>query len=178
MELPVTYQNETVGRLSIVQQGLYYQFEAACTVACTEPLRLYAVCGLQSKPIGVLPKDGAFTKRISLRETGELPQYAVLGNADNGFFPWRGAVEEETVTDAYLKTGDTEMLLALPVSDGKEVPLIGHAGQMTPVTVCGRACLQLPLIDGKPVVPELPDDEAELQPQIPDRMLFEALEIL
>lgn len=189
MELPITYHNETVGKLSITQQGLYYQFAAACTVSCTEPLRLYAVCGFGSKPIGVLSKDGILKKRISVRETGALPTYAVLGNTDAGFFPWCGMLEGEKVSDAYLKAENGQMLLALPVTDGGEVPLIAYAAQMTPVTVCGRACLQLPLVDSKPVLPE-PPEEPELREEpeqldgeatqvpAPDTMFFEVPEEL
>lgn len=158
MELPVTYQKETVGRLTVTQQGLYYRFEADCTVTCTEPLRLFAVCGFNSKPIGVLSREGSLNKRISVREAGKLPSYAVLGKTDAGYFPWCGVIDGETVADAYLKGEGAQMTLALPVSDGMEVPLIGFAAQMTPAAVCGRECLQLPLEDGRPVQPE-----AELQ---------------
>ncbi len=162
MELTVTYQAQPVGKLRVEQQGLYYLFDAACTVSCDKPLRLYAVCGLQSKPVGVLPKDGTLKKRISVRQTGELPSYAVLGNPDDGFLPWCGTIDGETINEGYLNCEEGRSLLALPVSDGAEVPLIAYASQMTPVTVCGRDCLQLPLKDGKPVLPPTEPDTKEM----------------
>lgn len=165
MELTVTYQKQAVGKLRIGQQGLYYRFDAACTMPCDKPLRLYAVSGMQSRPIGVLSKDGTLNKSISVRQTGELPAYAVLGDPDDGFLPWCGVLEEETITDAYMKTDGAQSLLALPVSDGAEVPLIAYASQMKPVTVCGRDCLQLPLENGKPILPSEEADDPEPSPE-------------
>lgn len=185
MELSVTYQTTTVGNLKIEQKGLYYLFEASCTVTCMEPLRLYGVRGLQSMLIGVLSKDGTLKKSISVRKAGDLPAYAILGNADDGFYPWCGIIDAEKISDAYLKTEAGQSVLALPVSDGEAVPLIGYASQMTPVTVCGRNCLQLPLQDGRPVLPpqeipeaddpELPEEDTEELEEL-DPLLYETPE--
>lgn len=155
MILSVTYQGNDTGTLQIERQGLYYHLDADCGISPTKPLRLYAVNGFAIRSIGVIGRDGSLHRRLSAREAKPLPQTAVLGLESGGFLPWCGEVDGETVRDGYLRKDGPDVLLALPVTDGGEVPLIAYAAQMQPQTVDGRACLVLTLQDGKPLpVPE------------------------
>lgn len=156
MDCSVTYLGKESGTLHLEQQGLYYLCTANCDFAPTEPLHLYAVSGLSSRPIGVLSKEGMLQKRISVHSFGKLPACAVLGTEDGGFLPWRGIIDAERIDDAYLKQDGDTQLLALPAEEGAEVPLIAYAQQMRSLTVCGRNCLVLPLCDGRPVLAEEP----------------------
>ena len=160
MDCSITYQGSPAGTLRLEQQGLYYLFTANCSFAPTEPLHLYAVSGFLSRSVGVVSKDGTLQRRISVHAFGRPPAYAVLGREEDGFLPWCGVIDAETITDAYLKQDGDTQLLALPAQDGAEVPLIAYAQQMRTETVCGRNCLVLPLYNGEPLLSEEPDPAA------------------
>lgn len=158
LNLSIYYEAQKAGTLEITKQGLYYQYCAACSVHTDSPLRLYVIRGMESIKIGVLSKDGELKKLRSVREAGATPAYAVLGREEEGFLPWCGTVDGELITDAYLRSDGETAELAIPVKDGQALPLVAYASQMEPCTVCGRSCLLLPLVEGKPQPPALQTD--------------------
>ena len=161
MNLNVYYEGQKAGELECTRQGLYYLYRAACGIRTDIPLRLYTVCGMRSVKIGVLSKEGELTKKLSVREAGETPVYAVLGREDDGFLPWCGTVDGELLTDAYLRADGNTAMLAIPAKEGQALPLIAYAAQMEPCSVCGRDCLALQLTDGRPQLPEEPEKSEE-----------------
>lgn len=168
MECSVTYRGKPSGMLRIERQNLYYRCTAECAFRPQKPLHLYAVRGMKSVPLGVISEDGTLRKTVSVRMMGELPNGAVLGEEDNGFFPWSGVVDAERITDAYLKDNGETQLLALPAADGAEVPLVAYAQQMQTAAVCGRPCLVLTLFGGEPkqtFFEKLPEEEMPPMPE-------------
>lgn len=162
MNLPINYHGEPKGKLTVQKQGLYVLFSASCSFVPDTPLHLYAVSKMQSRPLGVLSRDGTAEKKLSAREAEPLPEAAVLGREENGFLPWCGTVAGETIPDAYLRHDGDKMTLAIPVEDGGEVPLLAFASQMEQQTVCGRPCLTLNWENGKPLTqPDPVIDEPE-----------------
>lgn len=77
MEYPVLYGKETVGKVTVCKEGLYYHFLCRCQTVGNTFLRLYAAAGNQNTCLGVMvPEKNCLcletrlpTKRIG---TGEL----------------------------------------------------------------------------------------------------------
>lgn len=160
MEICIYHQGQPGGTLQITQQGLYAEYKAACTFLPAEPLHLYAVRGFETEPIGVLTREGTLSKRFPLSQRRQTPDCVVTGTDECGYLPWRGSIDSETIAEAYLKCEGTHQALALPITDGGEVPLLAYAAQMEQATVCGRPCLILLLENGTPIQNQIPDTDA------------------
>ena len=60
-EYKVTFQNRTVGRVSVRKQGLYYFFCCRCIVEGDELYRLRFIYGNEMEDLGILvPMEGSF----------------------------------------------------------------------------------------------------------------------
>jgi len=143
MELEIYYRGRAVGRLQIRHQGLYEELTAECGCFASGIQRVYALSGSDITPLGVLsPRNGGlgFYRRLSRRSLEGKLERAVAGTSWQGFFPWRGRVEDKELENAWLSPEQ----LAQPFVPGREIPLIHWAAQMHVANIQGEQCLLLP----------------------------------
>ena len=72
MELPIIFDEKTVGNCHLEEQGLYWYLEATCEVLSDRVERLYCGC----RRLGVLEREGehlCLRRRISKQSYPELP---------------------------------------------------------------------------------------------------------
>ena len=155
LEYPIFYHGEKTGRVSVEPDGLYYRLTARCAEPGRGIWRLWGCLGLGSRCLGVcIPAEGGLRleKRVSRRSWLELPEVFVLGREAEGFRPWQGVVEAQTLPDAMLRENSdgTQTLAVFAPPDGP-VPLTEYLSQMRESELDGRACLLLdwPLQEGE-----------------------------
>lgn len=164
MECPITtpvyYNAQVVCQLEVERQGLYYHFHCCCHLEPTRILRVYAICGMQIVPLGILmPKDGAFVldEKISARAWPlDAIDTAICSFCpEDSALPWRSVVDGVTV-EGWLRRQENGYELLLP-DTGEEFPFPANRQDAKP-TVCGDiACLSLPL-DAAGQLLTTPDD--------------------
>ncbi len=149
MEYPIIYQGTEIGQITVEEDGLYYRLSARCAEPDRGIWRLWGCFGLESCCLGVcIPEsDGlGLEKRVSRRSWRELPTCFVLGREAEGFQPWRGTVEEQTVPDAMLReNADSTKTLAIFAPPEGPVPLAERVSDMREAELDGRHCLLLEL---------------------------------
>lgn len=109
LRLPVYYDGQEVGQLQVELTGLYYHFRSRCRLHADRVLRLYAVCGFRSVPVGILmplQEEFVLDERISAR-SWELERIdaMVCGYCpDAGVMPWIGTVDGVRLDRCWLRT--------------------------------------------------------------------------
>ena len=147
MDYPISYHGEETGRISVELDGLYYRLSARCEEPGHGIWRLWGCFGFESRCLGVcLPAEGGLCleKRVSRRSWPELPEAYVLGREADGFLPWQGVVEAQTIPDAMLRdNGDGMRTLAIFAPPEGPIPLAEYVSQMREGELDGRPCLLL-----------------------------------
>lgn len=70
----VTFGKQTVGKVQVLRQGLYYRFVCRCQLSGEVMCRLWVTCGDKRENLGlVVPMDGGFglDTRIPVKRLGE-----------------------------------------------------------------------------------------------------------
>lgn len=160
MDEPIFYQGRQAGTLQIVSDGLYWQLTAFCERFSGEIQRLFGAEGWRTEPFGVLIPDGMglhLHRRLSKHACPSLPKAWIVGREADGWRPWRGTVEGQSIPDAMLRGQGEGCELALP-AEGEGLPLAEYVPQMRPLTLEGREYLVLPIPNGVPeAAPEAPE---------------------
>lgn len=149
MEYPVYHGEKAVGGVSLVRDGLYYALSADCEDFSPGIWRVWGVNGLQAYCLGVLaPEEGRLRlrRRLSAHALPKLPKTFLAGRGEDGWLPWRGALTGEECCAGYVREDGSA--LAVPFSRELPLAVFEHAPELKPVTVCGKACVELPLRDG------------------------------
>lgn len=152
MDYSIAYRGKEIGTLTVTEDGLYWQLTAWCQGSLQGVQRLYGAEGLRSEAFGVLAPAGEHLhlhRRLSRRSCPSLPERWILGREAEGFLPWMGTVEDQSVPDAMLRSDGAGQTLALP-ADADPMPLAEYAPQMQPLTIGGRAYLTLFLRNSVP----------------------------
>ena len=93
---PVHMGSSAVGKVRVIQQGLYYVFRCRCRVGETVMCRLSVCCGEKREDLGiVVPVDGGFglETRLPVKR---------LGQGELAFFLTpKGTLEAETIIPVY-----------------------------------------------------------------------------
>ena len=149
LQYPIFFQGAEAGQISIEPDGLYYRLSARCAEPERGIWRLWGCSGLAVRCLGVcIPADDGLRleKRVSRRSWAETPQCFVLGREAEGFRPWRGVVEEQTVPDAMLReNADGTQTLAIFAPPEGPVPLAERVSEMREGALDERPCLLLEL---------------------------------
>ncbi len=160
MDRPIYHQGRQVGTLRAVPDGLYWQLTAFCEPFSGGVQRLYGAEDLRTEPFGVFVPDGKglhLHRRLSRHGCPDLPELWLAGRETDGWRPWRGTVEGQSVPDAMLRGQGEGCELALP-AEGEGLPLAEYVPQMRPLTLEGREYLVLPIPNGVPeAAPEAPE---------------------
>lgn len=163
MDYPISYHGEETGRISVELDGLYYRLSARCEEPGHGIWRLWGCFGFESRCLGVcIPAEGGLCleKRVSRRSWPELPEAYVLGREADGFLPWQGVVEAQTIPDAMLRdNGDGMRTLAIFAPPEGPIPLAEYVSQMREGELDGRPCLLL----GWPQAEEVRIENGELR---------------
>ena len=166
MEYPIDYRGRQVGTLTVTRDGLYWQLSAWTEPFAEGVQRLFgcdpdgAVCFGVFAPSG---RELSLHRRLSVHAFPTLPNLWTAGRTVDGFLPWRGTVEGQTVVDAMRKPLPDGALLAL-AADRDPIPLAEYAPQMQTRTLDGRAYFCLRLSGG---VPSLPAEASEPETEVP-----------
>ena len=70
----VSFGNQTVGKVQVLRQGLYYRFVCRCSLSGDVVCRLKVVCGGREESLGVVvPMDGGFglDTKLPVKRLGE-----------------------------------------------------------------------------------------------------------
>lgn len=146
--IPVYFDGQQICQLQVERLGLYYHFTCRCSLQSPRILRIYAVSGVQTVPLGILmPKDGEFVldEKISVRMWKLAAiDAAVCGySPETGVLPWRGEVDGVTVDGWLRPTSDGhELLLA---ENGAGFPLPANWQDAVSKTCGGIPCAALQL---------------------------------
>ena len=149
MQYPITYHGTEIGKISVEPDGLYYRLSARCAEPDRGIWRLWGCFEWESRCLGVCipgPEGLGLEKRVSCRSWPDMPTCYVLGREAEGFLPWRGSVEEQTVPDAMLReNADGAHTLAVFAPPEGPVPLAERVSEMREAELDGRPCLLLEL---------------------------------
>lgn len=116
---PICYMGRTVGKATVVQEGLYYCFTCKCRTMGEGIFRILIRCGDKESYLGILIPEGdgcVLSTRLSVRKIGcGEPTFQLVGKheeSDELFVPIRP--EEpfaylEKLKNAYLQIREGQM---------------------------------------------------------------------
>ncbi len=127
-EYPVYYDGNTIGKVQLIRQGLYYRVICRCRAPMEPVLRLYAVLGNKRENMGVIlpAEEGAsLDRKIPAKRFGEgTVQFMLsqgLGNHPGRFIPI--SPEEpfayiERLKTAFLECRQGKIGICIPETPG------------------------------------------------------------
>lgn len=172
MKIPVYYDGQELCQMQVEQVGLYYRFSCRCRMQPKRIMRIYAVCGFDVTPVGILmPVRDEFVlnEKISVR-TWPLPTIdaAVCGYVPGeGALPWRGEIDGVLLDKCWLRTLDDGYELLIE-EDGGAFPLPAALPEVERRQYGTLVCAALRL-DARGAVRTTGDADQE-EPQIPAAM--------
>lgn len=177
MEYPIMYRGAPVGTLTVTADGLYWQFSAWTDLFADGVQRLFGCSRDASECYGVFAPAGkglSLHRRLSRHAFPDLPEKWIAGKASEGYLPWCGTVEGQTVADAMLMTQQGKVTLALP-ADRDPMPLAEYAPQMERITLDGREYLCLALQNGLPELQKDTQQQSDIAIQQPQERAAQKL---
>lgn len=162
MKLPVYEAGAQRCLLSVEREGLYLHFSCRCDLSGGGMRRVYAVCGMQVEPLGLLmPQQGSFVLQAK-RSVHSFPldtiDTALIGRApEPELLPWRGQIEGIPVETAWLRPTQEGYELYIPRDIPFPLPELSALAE--PAAPGQIPCLRL-LLDpeGNPVRPIAPEE--------------------
>lgn len=108
----VSFGNQTVGKVRVTKQGLYYRFSCRCRIGGDVVCRLTVSCGDKRENLGiVVPMDGGFglDTKIPAKRIGEgkmefflIPKHDVSDGQVVPIYPEEPFAYISRLKDAYL----------------------------------------------------------------------------